>query len=43
MGIAIKEAIEVIINVPTRAGFIPPALNSSPGGLGSRVNRSRLI
>ena len=42
-GIAIIEAMVVIINVPINAGLIPPASKSSPGGFGSKVNRSRFI
>ena len=42
-GIAIIEAMLVIINVPTNAGLIPPAFISSPGGFGSKVNISGVI
>jgi len=42
-GIAIIEAMVVIINVPINAGLIPPASKSSPGGFGSRVNSSGVI
>ena len=42
-GIAIIEAMVVIIKVPINAGLIPPASKSSPGGLGSKVNSSGVI
>ena len=42
-GMAIIEAMVVIINVPINAGLIPPASKSSPGGFGSKVNSSGVI
>ena len=42
-GIAIIEAMVVIIKVPINAGLIPPASKSSQGGLGSKVNNSGVI
>ena len=42
-GMAIIEAMVVIISVPINAGLIPPASKSSPGGFGSKVNRSGVI
>ena len=44
VGIDIKDAMDVIINVPKIAGPIPPAESrSSPGGSGSSIKVSRLI
>ena len=42
-GIAIIEAMLVIINVPINSGLIPHASKSSPGGFGSKVNNSGVI
>ena len=42
-GIAIIEEIVVITSVPINAGLIPPASKSSPGGFGSKLNRSGFI
>ena len=42
-GMAIIEAMLVIINVPINAGLIPPGSKLSPGGFGSKVNNSGVI